>query len=93
MLSWIYEFFDRSVPVILVAQPDQSGEASVKQILPNWVRTVPFLRNGRGCMHMKVSSIVYNASRSREHLVLVYACEFSKLSYGELLLKTVPALL
>jgi tyrosyl-DNA phosphodiesterase-1 len=55
MLSWIYEFFDRSVPVILVAQPDQSGEARIKQVLPNWIRTAPFLRNGRGCMHMKVS--------------------------------------
>ena len=53
--AWIYEFFDRSVPVIMVAQPDASGEASIKNVLPNWIRTTPFLRAGYGCQHMKVS--------------------------------------
>jgi tyrosyl-DNA phosphodiesterase-1 len=53
--SWIYEFFDRSVPVIMLAQPDASGEASIKNVLPNWIRTTPFLRAGNGCQHMKVS--------------------------------------
>ena len=51
---WIYEFFDRNVPVIMVAQPDASGEATIKNVLPNWIRTTPFLRDGRGCQHMKV---------------------------------------
>lgn len=54
--SWIYSFFDPSVPVILVAQPE-SGEASVKIVLPNWIRTTPFLRAGYGCQHMKVCSV------------------------------------
>ncbi|KAG6862098.1 hypothetical protein C0995_005908, partial [Termitomyces sp. Mi166 len=31
-LSWIYGFFDRSAPVIVVAQPDSSGEASLKRL-------------------------------------------------------------
>ena len=55
MITWIYQFFDPSVPVILVAQPDESGQTTIKNILPNWIKTTPFLRNGRGCMHMKVS--------------------------------------
>lgn len=38
----------------MVAQPGESGNAEIKNILPNWVMTVPFLRNGRGCQHMKV---------------------------------------
>jgi hypothetical protein len=50
-------FFDPSVPVILVAQPEASGEASVKIVLPNWIRATPFLRAGYGCQHMKVCSI------------------------------------
>jgi len=53
--SWIYDFFDPSVPVIMVAQPDASGEATIKNVLPNWVRATPFLRAGRGCQHTKVS--------------------------------------
>ncbi|OAX34687.1 phospholipase D/nuclease [Rhizopogon vinicolor AM-OR11-026] len=52
-VSWIYEFFEPSTPVIIVAQPDQSGQATIKNVLPNWVMTVPFLRGGRGCQHMK----------------------------------------
>lgn len=64
-MPWIYEFFDRSVPVIMVAQPDETGRASLKNVLPNWVRTTPALRGGRGCMHMKVS---YPASDSSDAL-------------------------
>ncbi|KAI6032432.1 hypothetical protein EDC04DRAFT_2605178 [Pisolithus marmoratus] len=52
-VSWIYEFFDPCTPVIMVAQPDSSGQARIKNFLPNWVMTVPFLRNGHGCQHMK----------------------------------------
>lgn len=38
----------------MVAQPGAMGNAEIKNILPNWVMTVPFLRSGRGCQHMKV---------------------------------------
>lgn len=38
----------------MVSQPDASGKTSVKNVLPNWIKTAPFLRNGYGCMHMKV---------------------------------------
>ncbi|KAF8841337.1 phospholipase D/nuclease [Paxillus ammoniavirescens] len=61
-VSWIYEFFDPHTPVILASQPDQSGRATIKNVLPNWIMTVPFLRNGRGCQHMK---IFYKTGRLR----------------------------
>ncbi|KAF9228232.1 phospholipase D/nuclease [Gyrodon lividus] len=64
-VSWIYEFFDPHTPVILAAQPDQSGQAISKNILPNWIMTVPFLRNGRGCQHMKFMLIFYKTGRLR----------------------------
>ncbi|KAG6828194.1 hypothetical protein H0H92_008813 [Tricholoma furcatifolium] len=64
-LSWIYEFFDRSVPVILVTQPDPSGEASLKNVLPHWIRTSPYLPAGRGCMHMKFMLLFYKTGRLR----------------------------
>ncbi|KAJ7816941.1 hypothetical protein B0H14DRAFT_3877662 [Mycena olivaceomarginata] len=56
--SWLYEFFDRDTPVVLVADSNICGaEASdvptLKNIFPNWVRVCPPLYNGRGCMHMK----------------------------------------
>lgn len=51
---WIYEFFDRSVPVIMIAQPDATGNAGIKNVLPNWIKTTPYLRAGYGCQHMKV---------------------------------------
>ncbi|KIK34966.1 hypothetical protein CY34DRAFT_608021 [Suillus luteus UH-Slu-Lm8-n1] len=56
-VSWIYEFFEPSTPVIIVTQPNQSGQPAIRNIFPNWVMTVPFLRNGRGCQHMKVGFI------------------------------------
>ncbi|KAG2102625.1 tyrosyl-DNA phosphodiesterase-domain-containing protein [Suillus cothurnatus] len=64
-VSWIYEFFAPSTPVIMVAQPDQSGQPTIRNILPNWVMTVPFLRNGRGCQHMKFMLIFYKTGRLR----------------------------
>ncbi|EGN94780.1 hypothetical protein SERLA73DRAFT_171190 [Serpula lacrymans var. lacrymans S7.3] len=64
-VSWIYEFFDPSVPVIIVAQPDESGQATIKNVLPNWIRTTPFLRYGRGCMHMKFMLLFYKTGRLR----------------------------
>ncbi|KAF4567334.1 hypothetical protein EYR36_010953 [Pleurotus pulmonarius] len=45
-VAWIYGFFDPTVPVILVTQPDPSGNPGIKNILPNWIKTVPFLKNG-----------------------------------------------
>ena len=55
-LSWIYTFFDPSTPVVLVTQPapSENGGSTIKQVLPNWIRVTPFLRGGRGVMHMKV---------------------------------------
>ncbi|KAL4077535.1 tyrosyl-DNA phosphodiesterase-domain-containing protein [Scleroderma citrinum] len=64
-VSWIYEFFDPRTPVIIVAQPGESGNAEIKNILPNWVMTVPFLRNGMGCQHMKFMLIFYKTGRLR----------------------------
>ncbi|KAG2363887.1 tyrosyl-DNA phosphodiesterase-domain-containing protein [Suillus spraguei] len=64
-ISWIYEFFAPSTPVIIVAQSDQSGQPTIKNILPNWVMTVPFLRNGRGCQHMKFMLLFYKTGRLR----------------------------
>ncbi|KIK15083.1 hypothetical protein PISMIDRAFT_336014 [Pisolithus microcarpus 441] len=65
LVSWIYEFFEPRTPVIIVAQPDSSGQAGIKNILPNWVMTVPFLRNGYGCQHMKFMLIFYETGRLR----------------------------
>lgn len=58
-LSWIYTFFAPSTPVVLVTQPapSENGSATIKQVLPNWIRVTPFLRGGRGVMHMKVRMI------------------------------------
>jgi tyrosyl-DNA phosphodiesterase-1 len=56
-ISWIYSMFPPKIPVILIQQPDESGNAKVKNILPNWVLTTPFLRGGRGAMHIKVSCL------------------------------------
>ncbi|KAF8182897.1 tyrosyl-DNA phosphodiesterase-domain-containing protein [Pholiota molesta] len=61
-LPWIYQFFDPSVPVIMVAQPDASGEATIKNVLPHWIRTTPYLRAGFGCQHMK---LFYKTGRLR----------------------------
>ncbi|EPQ56055.1 phospholipase D/nuclease [Gloeophyllum trabeum ATCC 11539] len=65
MLPWLYEFFNPSTPVILVAQPDHSGHESIRNVLPNWVMTTPFLRNGRGCMHIKFMLLFYKTGRLR----------------------------
>ncbi|KAF5314322.1 hypothetical protein D9619_011921 [Psilocybe cf. subviscida] len=62
---WIYEFFDKSVPVIMVAQPDATGAATIKNVLPNWIRTTPFLPNGYGCQHMKFMLLFYKTGRLR----------------------------
>ncbi|OBZ74283.1 putative tyrosyl-DNA phosphodiesterase [Grifola frondosa] len=58
---WIYSFFNPSTPVIVVAQ-DPNGQETIKTVLPNWVKTTPFLRNGMGCMHMK---LFYKTGRVR----------------------------
>ncbi|KAI0743057.1 tyrosyl-DNA phosphodiesterase-domain-containing protein [Daedaleopsis nitida] len=60
----IYQMFDPRTPVIAVDH-SQAGDASIKAILPNWVRTTPFIRGGRGCMHMKFMLLFYKTGRLR----------------------------
>ncbi|KAL7278790.1 hypothetical protein ACG7TL_007799 [Trametes sanguinea] len=62
--AWVYQMFSRSTPVIAVDH-SATGDASIKAILPNWVRTTPFLRNGFGCMHMKFMLLFYKTGRLR----------------------------
>ncbi|KAI0283544.1 tyrosyl-DNA phosphodiesterase-domain-containing protein [Russula brevipes] len=66
-LSWIYSFFAPSTPVVLVTQPapSESGNATIKEVLPNWIRVTPFLRGGRGVMHMKFFLLFYRSGRLR----------------------------
>ncbi|KAM6493152.1 Tyrosyl-DNA phosphodiesterase domain containing protein [Amanita muscaria] len=64
-MPWIYQFFDPSVPVIMVAQPDGSGEAILKYAFPNWIKTTAALPAGRGCMHMKFMLLFYKTGRLR----------------------------
>ncbi|KAH9966318.1 tyrosyl-DNA phosphodiesterase-domain-containing protein [Lactifluus volemus] len=66
-LSWIYTFFSPSTPVVLVTQPapSESGRATIKEVLPNWIRATPFLRGGRGVMHMKFFLLFYRSGRLR----------------------------
>ena len=55
MIDWIHELFDPSTPVVIVNQPQEDGNSAVHELkLPNWIMTMPFLRNGRGAMHIKV---------------------------------------
>ncbi|KAI9058657.1 phospholipase D/nuclease [Trametes sanguinea] len=62
--AWVYQMFSRNTPVIAVDH-SATGDASIKAILPNWVRTTPFLRNGFGCMHMKFMLLFYKTGRLR----------------------------
>ncbi|KAJ3548645.1 hypothetical protein NMY22_g1191 [Coprinellus aureogranulatus] len=64
-LPWLYQFFDPSVPVIVVAQPDADGRASIKNVLPHWIKTTPPLRGGFGCQHMKFMLLFYKTGRLR----------------------------
>ncbi|THH28564.1 hypothetical protein EUX98_g5632 [Antrodiella citrinella] len=59
--SWIYEFFNRGTPVVLVAQ-DPQGNETMKEILPEWIRTTTFLANGR--VHAR-ELIFYKTGRLR----------------------------
>lgn len=77
---WIYEFFDKSVPVIMVAQPDATGAATIKNVLPNWIRTTPFLPNGYGCQHMKVRLGYMQKLAVIDRPIIVHAGEFGALS-------------
>ncbi|KAH9929332.1 tyrosyl-DNA phosphodiesterase-domain-containing protein [Fomitopsis serialis] len=58
---WLYSMLSPRTPVIAVAQ-DPQGQETIKAILPNWIKTTPFLRNGMGCMHMK---LFYKTGRLR----------------------------
>ncbi|OSD00730.1 phospholipase D/nuclease [Trametes coccinea BRFM310] len=62
--AWVYQMFSRNTPVIAVDH-SATGDVSIKAILPNWVRTTPFLRNGFGCMHMKFMLLFYKTGRLR----------------------------
>ncbi|OCH86596.1 phospholipase D/nuclease [Obba rivulosa] len=61
---WMYSFFNPDTPVIMVAQ-DQNGDETIKEVLPNWIKATPFLRNGMGCMHMKFMLLFYKSGRLR----------------------------
>ncbi|KAI0772326.1 phospholipase D/nuclease [Trametes elegans] len=64
--SWAYSMFSRNTPVIAVDHsPSGRCDASIKAILPNWIRTTPSLRNGFGCMHMKFMLLFYKDGRLR----------------------------
>ncbi|KAF8637115.1 hypothetical protein AX17_003019 [Amanita inopinata Kibby_2008] len=63
--AWIYQFFDPAVPVIMVAQPDETGQATLKYVFPNWIRATASLPAGRGCMHMKFMLLFYKSGRLR----------------------------
>ncbi|OJT09751.1 Tyrosyl-DNA phosphodiesterase 1 [Trametes pubescens] len=62
--QWMYGMFSPDTPVIAVDH-DPRGNATIKAILPNWIRTTPFLRNGFGCMHMKFMLLFYKDGRLR----------------------------
>ncbi|KLO16637.1 phospholipase D/nuclease [Schizopora paradoxa] len=62
---WLRMMFDPSTPVILVNQPGAEGNAAVEHLCSHWVRTRPFLRNGRGAMHVKLIMIFYKDGRLR----------------------------
>ncbi|EKM52233.1 uncharacterized protein PHACADRAFT_148739 [Phanerochaete carnosa HHB-10118-sp] len=65
-LPWFYSFFNRGTPVVIVTQDPAAGNETLKEVLPDWIKTTPFLRNGRGCQHMKVTFILfYRTSRLR----------------------------
>ncbi|KIO27808.1 hypothetical protein M407DRAFT_72614 [Tulasnella calospora MUT 4182] len=64
-IDWILRVFPENVPVIFVGQPGENGNATVHNILPNWVKATPFLPNGRGCMHMKFMLVFYATGRLR----------------------------
>ncbi|KAM5541013.1 hypothetical protein V8D89_005324 [Ganoderma adspersum] len=61
---FVYELMDRKTPVIAVDH-SPTGDASIKAVLPNWIRTTPFLRGGFGCMHMKFMLLFFRTGRLR----------------------------
>ncbi|KAK0455791.1 tyrosyl-DNA phosphodiesterase-domain-containing protein [Desarmillaria tabescens] len=61
-IPWIYQFFEREVPMIFVAHGESEG---MRNILPNWIKTVPKLIGPYGCMHMKFMIIFYKTGRLR----------------------------
>ncbi|KAG9019606.1 hypothetical protein FRB90_012452 [Tulasnella sp. 427] len=64
-IDWILRVFPENVPIIFIGQPGENGNATVHNILPNWVKATPFLPNGRGCMHMKFMLVFYSTGRLR----------------------------
>lgn len=70
MFPWINEFFDPNTPVVLVNQPREDGNSRVDNLpFPNWIVTMPFLRGGRGSMHVKVSKFCKLCMECKAHLI------------------------
>ncbi|THG97927.1 hypothetical protein EW026_g4163 [Hermanssonia centrifuga] len=61
---WLYALFNPRTPVIAVTH-DPQGNETIKEVLPEWIKTTPFLRGGRGCMHMKFMLLFYKSGRLR----------------------------
>ena len=53
------------------------GNETIKEVLPNWIKTTPFLRGGRGCQHMKVWPQYFLILRTSplNHGYAVHACK------------------
>ncbi|KAI5120005.1 hypothetical protein M0805_008466 [Coniferiporia weirii] len=64
MVPWLYEFFDQRTPIVIINQPGD-GNAGLTELAPNMLMTKPFLRGGRGCMHIKLMLIFYKDGRLR----------------------------
>ncbi|KAG8970149.1 hypothetical protein FRC03_011167 [Tulasnella sp. 419] len=65
-IDWLRRIFPTSCPVVYVAQPEtQDGLPSVKDMPLLWVKTMPRLRGGRGCMHMKFMLVFMRSGRLR----------------------------
>ncbi|KAJ7726217.1 hypothetical protein B0H16DRAFT_1593009 [Mycena metata] len=64
---WLYGFFDRATPVMVVGHGEGEGGESgptLKNILPTWTRVCPPLYDGRGCMHVKLLLLFYKGENT-----------------------------
>ncbi|EJD04669.1 phospholipase D/nuclease [Fomitiporia mediterranea MF3/22] len=64
-VDWLYDFFEPTTPIVLVNQPGEDGNSGLKELAPNILMTKPFIRNGRGCMHIKILLLFYKDGRLR----------------------------
>ena len=70
--NWVYDFFLPSTPIVLVNQ-GEDGNTGVKELAPNFVLAKPFLRGGRGCMHIKVRLCTSTFVRGRSKLTGLFS--------------------